>query len=130
MPKTTYLAGAIVNHVLLGGGPFPQPSAMYVGLSISDVGTGQATPGEPTGATYARRPVTFAASPTGSTANVSDIVFALAGESWGQVAYVFLADALSGGNIFYTGAWANGGALVGIGDQVIVRAGALTLQEI
>jgi len=78
----------------------------YVGLSTTTVlidGTGET---EPVGGAYARVGIandkdTFSAASSGSLVNDIDIEFAESTDAWGTITYVFLADAISGGNIYF-----------------------------
>lgn len=82
------------------------PATLYFGLSttsINDDGTGET---EPVGGSYARASVsnnkTTWGNASGATlSNDIEISFAESSGSWGTVTHVFIADALSGGNILY-----------------------------
>lgn len=90
----------------LGGVTNTISGSYYVGLSTTAVlidGTGET---EPAGGAYARVEIandkdTFTASSSGSLANAIDIEFTESTDSWGTITHVFLADALSSGNIYF-----------------------------
>lgn len=82
------------------------PATLYFGLSttpINDDGTGET---EPVGGSYARasaanNKTTWGNASGATLSNDIEISFDESSGSWGTVTYVFIADALSGGNILY-----------------------------
>jgi len=78
----------------------------YVGLSTTPIlidGSGET---EPVGGAYARvgivnNKTTFTAASSGSLVNDIDITFVESTDAWGTITHVFLADAITGGNIYF-----------------------------
>jgi len=78
----------------------------YVGLSTTAIlidGTGKT---EPVGNAYARVEIandkdTFSAASSGSLVNDIEIAFVESTGAWGTITHVFLADAVSGGNVYF-----------------------------
>lgn len=106
MGTSTYLAHAWLNH-LFGKAAFSAPAHIYVGLSLTDPGAGGSGLDEPVGGSYTRVE-TEASDWTEAAAraieNASTIAFPTPSGTWGAVAYVFLADVSSGGNILVSAA--------------------------
>lgn len=100
---TDYLENNVLNHIF-GGADFTRPATLHVGLFTTlpnDAGTGGV---EVTGAGYARVAVTnnstnFPAASGGSKSNGTQIQFAQATASWGNVKGFGIFDASSGGNL-------------------------------
>jgi len=90
----------------LGATANTPPGTYYVGLSTTTVlidGTGET---EPSGGSYARVAITnnkttFTTAASGELTNDINISFTESTDAWGTITYVFLADALSGGNIYF-----------------------------
>ena len=82
------------------------PATLYFGLSttaINDDGTGAT---EPAVGSYARtsaanNKTTWGSAASAALSNLIEIQFIESTASWGTITYVFIADALSGGNILY-----------------------------
>lgn len=114
---SNYLEGKIIDH-LFRADTFAKPSAIYVGLIKfyeaekveSMTGTTVSSAKEASGGAYARIAVTqnddnwSAASTGGATSNSDAITFPTATADWGIVSGVFVADALTGGNLLLHGA--------------------------
>lgn len=95
---TTYLANKILDHIFLNT-TYAQPT-IYVGVSTSDPGDTGSQVGEPSGNNYAREAVPdWDVASGGASENTNVITFNTASGSWGTIAYVFLIDALTGGNM-------------------------------
>jgi hypothetical protein len=99
---TDYLNNKILDLVF-GATTFTPPATLYVGLSQ---GTANKTGNvfEPSGAAYARVPVTnnatnFPAATGGTKANAAILTFPTPTGSWGTVQSLFIADAPTGGNV-------------------------------
>jgi len=100
----------VANKILdnnLGATANTPPGTYYVGLSTSTVlidGTGET---EPSGGSYARIAVTnnktsFTTAANGELTNDINITFTESTDAWGDITYVFLADAASAaGNIYF-----------------------------
>ena len=114
---SNYLESAVIDH-LFRAGTFAKPSAIYIGLIKfyeadkveAMTGTSVSTAKEVSGGAYARIAVTqnddnwSAASAGGATSNSNDLTFPTATADWGNVSGVFVADALTGGNLLLHGA--------------------------
>ena len=114
---SNYLESAVVDH-LFRTGTFAKPSAIYVGLIKyyeaakveAMTGTSVSVAKEASGGAYARIAVTqndsnwSAASAGGATSICRDIPFPTATADWGNISGVFVADALTGGNLLLHGA--------------------------
>lgn len=50
---------------------------------------------------YKRQPVTFISSSLGQTSNNTDVLFPIAGESWGEITHVGVYDSLIDGNLLF-----------------------------
>lgn len=95
---TTYLANKILDHIFLNT-TYSQPT-IYVGISTSDPTDTGSQAGEPSGNNYARETVpAWDVASGGASENTNAITFNTASGSWGTIAYVFLIDALTGGNM-------------------------------
>jgi len=78
----------------------------YVGLSTTAILIGGTGATEPVGGAYVRVGVvnnktTFTAASSGSLVNDIDITFVESTAAWGTITHVFLADAITGGNIYF-----------------------------
>ena len=120
MSFTNYAEMQILNN-LLGNASGPWGGTVYVGVSTSDPGEAGSMAGEPTigVGSYARVSVTnsgtnwpAATSPggVGTKKNGAAVVFSEATAQWSggsSMAYFFIADAASGGNMLASGAITN-----------------------
>jgi len=82
------------------------PTTYYVGLSTTTINIGGTGATEPVGGAYARVAVTnnktnFTVAALGSLKNDVSISFVESTSAWGTITYVFLADALTAGNIYF-----------------------------
>jgi hypothetical protein len=123
-----------VLSALLGGASLGAPATWYVGLSTTTI-TNAAGPTEPSGGAYARVAVTnnttnFPAA-TGNTpatsSNGTTITFPASTASWGTVTYAFLADASSGGNVWFFGALTSSVNVNAAGFTLSFAANALSI---
>jgi hypothetical protein len=97
--KTYYLDNLFLNAVLRQT-PFSSPPLIYVGLfTIAPTASGGGT--EVAGLNYVRQSVIFGPPVNGQTANISDVVYPVAGAAWGNVVAFGLFDAFAGGNLLY-----------------------------
>jgi len=94
---SNFLVNAIYNHVLRNIA-YTSPSAVYVGLYISDP-TPADTGGEVSGGAYARLAVTFGAPSNGTGDNSSELAFVTPTLDWGLVSHSSMRDALTLGNL-------------------------------
>jgi len=101
-----YIAANKILDNNLGATANTPPANYYVGLSTTTIviaGTGET---EPSGGSYARVAIannktTFTTAASGVLTNDITITFTESTGAWGTITYVFLADALSGGNIYF-----------------------------
>lgn len=66
---------------------------VYVGLFNEDVEVNKGS--------YKRQLVAFVTPSEGQTSNNADILFPIAGESWGPITHIGIYDSLSGGNLLF-----------------------------
>lgn len=52
-------------------------------------------------ASYQRRLVTFVVPSEGQTSNNADVLFPIAGESWGAITHIGIFDSVTGGNLLF-----------------------------
>lgn len=105
MSGTYYSFNRILDRNF-GGTAYSPPATMYFGLSTTAIqidGTGAT---EPSGGAYARVGVTndkttWGTASNGSLVNLIPVQFVESTASWGTITHVFIADALSGGNIWF-----------------------------
>jgi hypothetical protein len=132
MGFSNYLENKVLD-LLFGSTAYSVPGTLYIGLStdtIDDTTTGS-TVVEPSGGAYARVAVTndkttWSTASNGSVQNDIDILFPEATASWGTVTHMFIADAVSGGNILVWGALTTTKA-IGVGDTAKFSAGDLVI---
>lgn len=121
---SNYLENQLINHVLRNTS-YSSPTTVYLALyttNPTDADTGT----EVSGGSYARQAVTFGAPSNGVSSNSSTITFPVATGNWGDIAFVGIRDALTGGNLLFYGATAVT-KTINTGDQLIVNAGDLTV---
>lgn len=100
---STFLVNELLDHFFLNGSY--APPTIYIGASTSNPGDTGSQSGEPSGNNYARvSGIGFDAASNGASANSDDITFNTASGSWGTIGYVFLADALTSGNVLMSAA--------------------------
>ena len=102
----TYTSANKILDYNLGATSYTTPATYYVGLSTTVIGIDGTGATEPSGGAYARIAVTndktnFNVAATGALTNAAAIEFVESTDSWGTITYVFLADALSAGNIYF-----------------------------
>jgi len=105
MGATYYAMNKILDYVFAGG-TLSQPPSFYVGLATATMTEASTSATEPAVGSYAR--ISFAGNSTnwntstdGVLTNKLGIVFTEATADWGIITTVFVADALTGGNIWY-----------------------------
>lgn len=100
MPMTTFLANELGDHAFRNSS-WTSPTNTYLGLSLTNPTAAGLQTGEVTGTGYARVVATakMGAFSGGVSVNTTEFDFGTPGSDWGTPAYVFLADASSGGNI-------------------------------
>ena len=124
---SNYAEDKTLDHSL-GTAAWTAPSAIYVGLFLTGNDPTDANTGtEITGNGYARVAATFTAAAGGTTSNNAAVTFAAAsGGNWGEVSFVGLYDAASGGNLIYHGAVTTPKTIED-GDTFSIATGSLTI---
>jgi hypothetical protein len=102
---TYYAANRILDRNF-GQVVYTPPATMYFGLSTTSINIDGTGATEPSGGAYARVAFTndktnWGTASNGSLANLVAATFAESTASWGTITHVFIADALSGGNIWF-----------------------------
>lgn len=131
MSKSNYLENKLLDHVF-GATTFTPPATLYIALYTSDP-TDSDTGTEVTGGSYARQAVTnnttnWPNASGGSKSNGVAIAFPAATAAWGTITHVGIRDALTGGNLLYSGALGTP-KTVNNGDVFSFAAGQLTITE-
>lgn len=131
MPKSTYLANKVLDHVL-GGTVFTPPASLYYGLFTAAPSAGGGGT-EVSGGSYARKQITNNTTNNpnasgGSKANGSSIDFPFATAGWGTLTHVAIFDAPTGGNMLYYAALTTP-RTVNADDAFTFQAGQLTWTE-
>ena len=123
---SSYLANEMLDHCF-GNGTFSQPASLYLGFSTADPGLDGSGIAEPSGNNYARTQVTgFSTAAAGSKSNSAQVQFPQASGAWGTIAYGFLSDAATGGNMLAKGPVDNPYAVVA-DNAPLVDVGQFTL---
>lgn len=123
---STYLANAIINHVM-GLGSLPTISNRYFALFTSDPTDSFVTNNEVSAGWYVRKPTGSWASPTtGTTYNMSRVEFPAVTGSGITITHVGICDALSGGNLLFSEAISGGGKTLAVNDVFVIDTGTLT----
>lgn len=81
---SNYLKNKVLDTNLVG---------VYIALFNEDV--------EVSKASYKRQSSVFVSATEGQTSNNADILFPIAGESWGPITHIGIYDSLSGGNLLF-----------------------------
>jgi len=111
----------------------PLPLAtIYMGLSTTSISPNGTGATEPAGGAYARIAIPndkangWNSSVSGALTNKDPITFVESSAAWGTITYVFIADALTAGNILYYQALSSSRV---VQDQTVVQfaAGGLTI---
>jgi hypothetical protein len=135
VPKSNYLARAIVNHVFCGPGSlnpqagFAQPPVLYVALfTVSPTSSSAGV--EVISGGYYRSVGNFAPSSVeGTTSNNVSISFPAASANWGTLVAFGVFDAATAGNLlFFDSLLAP--VFVGAGEQMSFPPGTLTAREL
>lgn len=83
---SSYLKNKVLNDNL-------RSTPVYIALFNNDVEVAQAS--------YVRQSVAFVEPTDGQTSNAVDVLFPVAGESWGNITHVGIFDALITGNLLF-----------------------------
>lgn len=125
MPKTTYLANKVAEHVT-GKTTFTKPTNTYLGLLTANPTLAGSQASELSGGGYARQQITWDTAADGIIANSADIHIPLTTSV--PFAYFGVFDAATSGNMLYF--FSLGGTVNSIlNEDVIVAAGELKLRE-
>lgn len=135
MPKSDYLARAIVNHIFCGPSsptpqsPFPQPSGLYVALyTVAPLSSGGGS--EVVGGSYSRQQALFSPSSLiGESANVATVSFPTASADWGTLVAFSLFDAPTAGNMLCFNSLPASITIL-TGDRAGFPPGVLTVKEL
>jgi hypothetical protein len=133
---TNYLESGLLNHVFRATS-YSAPATLYIGLTQSfvsgDIEAG--TIDEPANGDYARQSYSsngtnwiapYASGSATATHNTAAIEFPVATANIGDISGVFLADAISDGNILFYGALSSP-RNIREGDQFVFSSGALKI---
>ncbi len=128
--KTDFLENRVLDRVLKNNADFSYsfPATVYCGLFTADPTESGSLTNEVSGTAYARQSITWGAIASGTVSNSVAITFPVAGSSWGTVTYVAVLDAVSAGNMLYSGALTTP-KTIGTGDQLVFAIGALAVSE-
>ena len=111
------------------------PTTVHVALFNADPSTGSTAENleagtitdECTGGAYARQSATFGTISNGSVSTNADITFPAATDSnWGEIQYLAIMDASSGGNVLFYGALTSAKTIEN-GDTFQITSGNLTV---
>lgn len=128
----TYTSANKILDRNFGATAYTPPATMYFGLSTTAIqidGTGAT---EPSGGNYARvaatnDKTTWGTASNGALTNSVAITFPESSASWGTITHVFIADASSGGNIWWFDALSPS-RQVQSSTTVLFAIGAITVQ--
>lgn len=103
----TYYSANYLLDYNFGRTGYTAPATYYFGLSTTPISIDGTGATEPSGGSYGR--VSFTNSKSnwttnaslGTLSNTTAITFPESTASWGTITYVFMSDALSGGNIWW-----------------------------
>lgn len=126
---STYLSQAIIEYSLRGG-TFTKPTAYYLAIFTSDPTDANVTANEVAGAWYARQATGSWAASGGAgnnmTSNNAQIQYAAVTGAAVTVSHWGIYDALTVGNLLYSGALAASKTL-NVGDVLVVGANQLAI---
>ena len=103
----TYYSANRVLNLNFGNTSYVVPTPLYFGLSTTSINIDGTGATEPVGGAYARVALAnadktnWSVSTLGSLVNIGVVQFPESTASWGTITHVFIADALSGGNIWW-----------------------------
>jgi hypothetical protein len=104
MAYTNYARNKLQDF-MFGGVTYSAPATYYLGLSTTTISVSGSNATEPSGAGYARVPITndktsWTYSSSGCLLNSTSLSFVESSGSWGTVTYVALWDAETSGSIW------------------------------
>jgi len=122
-----------VLDLLFGASCLAPPPALYFGLSRSPASKGGEV-AEPEAGGYARAavrndPTHFPAASGGTKSNATAITFAAPTSGWGTIVSVFVADAVTGGNVVAMADLPSPRAIAAAGPAPSIAAGAMFLSH-
>lgn len=124
MSMSNYLENKLLDHTLRNVSYTP-PTTIYLALYTSDPGEDK-TGTEVSGGAYARKAITFSAASSGTVTNNADVLFDIATANWGNISHVGVLDAVTGGNLLYSGQLTTA-KTINSSDQLKIAAGDLTI---
>jgi len=124
MSMSNYLENKVLDHTLKTTA-YTMPTTLYLALYTSDP-TDADTGTEVTGGAYARQAAVFGAAVGGVASNSGVVTFPVATVSWGTVTHVGIRDAITIGNLLYSGILSVS-QLVGINNQLVFNAGQISI---
>lgn len=104
---STYLAQQLINHTLRGAA-YTAPANLYLALFTADPTDDNVTVNEVSGAWYGRKSITSWTAPVGTgtvTSNSNQLTFNAVTGSAVTITHWGLYDALTSGNLMFSGAW-------------------------
>lgn len=131
MAITYHQSNKILDYEF-GNTSYTPVSTLYFGLSTTSISNGGSGASEPSVGAYARVAVAnsdktnWSLASNGSLSNTTTIQFPESTASWGIITHVFIADALTGGNILYFGTLSPN-RTVAINTIVYFSASAVTI---
>lgn len=127
MPKSTYLADAVINHVLRGQ-EYVRPSKIFVGLFTTSPDVTGNNGVEVAAPEYTRILVTMSPPQSRTTTNTTIVSFPDPLSAWGSLVSFGLFDAQIGGNLLYFGPFTTPKVVVA-SDSMVFEIGQLVLVE-
>ena len=125
MSASNYAENKILDHAL-GVATFTRPANVFLALFTSDPGEA-GTGSEVAGLGYARQQTQFNPASNGQSANTSLVTFpAASGGAWGTLTHFGIFDALSAGNLLFSGALA-ATKVIADTDQLLLDAGSIVV---
>ena len=125
MDFTNYLADRLVKATV-GTIPWTTPGKVFLALYTSDPTKAGFSSNEVAQASYNRQEVTFTAPKDGESTNANQIDWNTATSNWGNVGWISIMDASSGGFMLYFKALDNPKEILS-GDQFKIDSGKLQL---
>ena len=125
MSASNYAETKILDHAL-GVATFTRPANVFLALFTSDPGEA-GTGAEVAGLGYARQQTQFNPAANGQSTNTSLVTFPAAnGGAWGTLTHFGIFDALSAGNLLFSGAL-GATKVIADTDQLLLDAGSIVV---
>ena len=125
MDFTNYLADRLIKATV-GTVAWATPNKVFLALYTEDPTKAGSSAGEVNQASYNRQEVTFTDPVDGVSTNANQIDWNTATSNWGNVGWISIMDASSGGFMLYVTALDNPKEVLS-GDQFKIDAGKLNL---